>query len=104
MTEAQIQRAVFEHFRALRIKDAYLYPVPNNPASRRTVGFVPGIPDLTCIVGGIHHAIELKTLKNGPSEDQLAAIDRIRDAGGHAVVCHGLDAALNCLRAWRAMR
>ena len=31
-------------------------------------------------------------------------LDAIRAAGGHAVVCHGLDRTIACLEAWGILR
>ena len=50
------------------------------------------------------YAIELKTETGHPTETQLRVIDTIRAAGGHAVVCHGLDRTIACLEAWGILR
>ena len=45
-----------------------------------------GIPDLLCVVNGHFLAIEVKAENGKPSELQLHHIEKIKQAGGHAVI------------------
>lgn len=102
MTEAQIQRAVID---LLTKAGVFCFSVPNNPKGRRTVGFKAGIPDVWAIHDGKVFAMELKTEKGGvTSEQQLAAVSAINDAGGFATVAEGLDKAIAICRAWGLLR
>lgn len=104
MTEGEIQKQVFAHLKKRAMPGVFAFHVPNHKRARRAAGFVPGVPDVIAVKDGTFYAIELKTEKNGPDEDQLKAIGRINDAGGFAVVCHGLDRALSTLETWGLLR
>lgn len=83
----------------------FCFAVPNNPGSRRTVGFKAGIPDVWAIHDGKVFALELKTEKGGVvSEQQLAAVSAINEAGGFAAVARGLDKAIAFCEAWGLLR
>jgi Holliday junction resolvase len=47
-----------------------------------------GIPDLLCCVNGYFLAIEVKAEKGHPSEIQLYVVNKIREAGGIAVIVY----------------
>lgn len=104
MTEAQIQKQVFAHIRERSAKGVFCFHVPNHKGARRASGFTAGVPDVICVKGGSVYALELKTETGRPSEKQLLAVDNIRNAGGYAAVCHGLDRALACLETWGILR
>jgi hypothetical protein len=104
MREGSIQKQVFAEIRKRGTPGSYCFHVPNHKKGRRASGFTPGIPDIVCVRDGIFFAIELKADKGTASEEQLLAIDNIRNAGGHAVVCHGRDLAVACLETWGILR
>lgn len=101
MTEAQIQRAVID---LLTKSGVFCFSVPNNPKGRRTVGFKAGIPDVWAIHDGKVFALELKTETGRPSEEQLAAVSAINEAGGFATIAEGLDKAIAICQAWGLLR
>lgn len=68
------------------------------------LGVVTGVPDVFCIWRGSVYAIELKTETGKPTAQQYEVVERIRDAGGFACICHGLDRALRCLEMWGILR
>lgn len=47
-----------------------------------------GVPDLLCCVNGYFVAVELKATKGKPSELQKWNIEKIRDAGGLAIILY----------------
>ena len=111
MTEAQLQRAVFEHIKQRGAPDAYVFAVPNGGYRRPTeaaimkgLGVKPGVPDIIAIHDGKVFGLELKTEAGRPTDSQLAAIEAIRRAGGFAAISYGLDRALACLEAWGILR
>lgn len=104
MTEAEIQRDVFANIRVRGAPGVVAWAVPNNPASRRTVGFRAGVSDINAVHRGKFYAIELKKDGGRPSEDQLKFISEINAAGGYAFVAEGRDQALACLEAWNLLR
>lgn len=107
-TENQIQHAVFEHLRRRAAPGVFAFHPRNGGRDQRGrgrainagLGVVAGVPDVIAIYRGSVYAIELKTEKGRASEQQLEAIERIRNAGAHACICYGLDRALRCLEAW----
>ena len=77
---------------------------PKEAAIYKGLGAIAGLPDVMVLHAGQLYAIELKTETGHPTETQLRVIDTIRAAGGHAVVCHGLDRTIACLEAWGILR
>ena len=104
MTEADIQKAVFANLRSRGAPGVEFWAVPNNPASRRTVGFREGIPDVHILHQGRLYTLELKTEKGRPSEKQMEWVSRINAAKGYAFIAHGLDTALSVLECWGLIR
>lgn len=113
-TENEIQRAVFQHLRTRAAPGVFAFHPKNGGVHQRRrvqrgvnsgMGVVSGVPDVIVIFGGNVYAIELKKDNAPPpSAEQIRAIERIRDAGGHACVCYGLDRALACLEAWGILK
>jgi hypothetical protein len=103
LTEAQIQKAVFQHLRE-RATDAAYWCVPNGRESRRVAGFLEGVPDVHIIHGGRFYAVELKKDGGRPTEAQLEVISRINAAGGFSYVAEGLDEAIRGLELWGILK
>lgn len=107
LSENAIQRAVFQHLRSRGAPGVFAFH-PANGGFRRPIeakilkgcGVLAGVPDIIALHNGNFYAIELKAMKGRPTVAQLECIDAIRNAGGHAVVCHGLDEALRVLESW----
>lgn len=83
---------------------AYLYAVPNGgrrdrvtAAILKTEGVRPGVPDIVLAwPAGGHHGlyIEMKRIKGGrATEAQRDWLQRLREAGYAAHICHGFDEA-----------
>lgn len=109
--EAQIQRAVFQHLRARAAPGVFAFHVPNGgyrkpveAAIMKGMGVVAGVPDVIAIHEGRVYALELKAEGGRPTPKQLEAVAAIRNAGGFAVVCEGLDRAIRCLETWGLLR
>lgn len=109
--EQQIQRAVFQHLKHRSAPGVFAFHVPNGgyrkpkeAAILKGLGVVAGVPDVMCIFAGHVYALELKAEGGRPSEKQLLAVDNIRNAGGFACVCEGLDRALKTLETWGILR
>ena len=109
--EAQIQRAVFAHFRARSAPGVFAFH-PANGGYRRPVeakilqglGVTSGVPDVIAIHQGRCYALELKREGGRPSETQLACLAAMERAGAFTAVAEGLDRALACLEAWGLLR
>jgi hypothetical protein len=111
LSEQQIQKSVFAHLRARAVPGAlFWHPFsggfrrPKEAAIYKGLGAIAGLPDVMVLHAGQLYAIELKTETGRPTETQLRVIDAIRAAGGHAVVCRGLDRTIACLEAWGILR
>jgi hypothetical protein len=109
--EDQIQRAVIAHFAVRGVRDAFVFAVPNGgmrspieAAILKGLGTRAGSPDLFMIHRGEVFAIELKSESGRATAAQLPAIKDIRRAGGHAEICHGIDAAIKQLEEWHLLR
>jgi hypothetical protein len=108
LTENQIQRAVFDHIRQRGAPGVFAFHPKNGGVHQKGrrrginagLGVVSGVPDVIAIREGKVYAIELKTEKGKVSEAQFKAVENIRNAGGFACICHGLDRALACLETW----
>lgn len=104
MTEAQIQRAVFDEIKARAFPGVVAWAVPNNPSARRTVGFKAGVHDVSIVFRGEFFSLELKKEDGDVSDEQLTHQIAINDAGGHAYVAYGFDDALAWLEAQGILR
>ena len=104
MTEAEIQKDVFDHLRARGVPGVVFWHVPNDKASRRKAGYRSGVSDVNAVHRGKFYAMELKKDGGRPTEEQLTFISEINSAGGYAFVAEGRDQALACLEAWGLLR
>lgn len=109
--EDQIQTTLAQHLWARGHSDLLWWHTPNegkrsarSGAALKRMGMLPGVSDIVAVHGGEIFALELKRPKKNPSETQLEFIERMRTAGGHALVAQGLDEAVACLEAWGLLR
>jgi hypothetical protein len=104
LTEAQIQKAVFQHLKTRAHPDAVFWHVPNTPEARRHAGYLEGCHDVHVWHRGNFFTLELKTDIGRPTVAQLKFRDRINDTGGFSMVVHGLDRAIGCLEEWGILK
>ena len=105
MTESEIQRAVFNELKSRAMPGALYWHTPNDPSSRRKVGYRAGVSDVVAVHGGEFFALELKIEKGGViSDEQMEFRAAVRRAGGHAEIAEGLDEALCFLEKWNILR
>ena len=112
MTEAQLQRLIFEHVRARGAARTFLFHPMNggiHQIGRRAginsaMGVVSGVPDLIGVREGRFFALELKTENGRLSDAQQDVLIRLREAGATATHTHGLDQALQILERWQLLR
>ena len=112
MTEAQLQRLIFEHVRARGAPRTFLFHPMNggiHQIGRRAginsaMGVVSGVPDLIGVREGRFFALELKTENGRLSDAQQDLLIRLREAGATATHAHGLDQALHILERWQLLR
>jgi hypothetical protein len=70
----------------------------------RGMGMLPGVSDIVAVHAGRFYALELKGRGGKPTDAQLAFIERVKCAGGHAGWVEGLDRALYVLENWGLLR
>ena len=106
-----IQRAVLDHLRVRSAPNVFAFHPANGGWRSRVeakilkgLGVRAGVPDLIAIHRGEVFAIELKSESGRATAAQLQAIKDIRRAGGHAEICHGIDAAIKQLEEWHLLR
>ena len=109
--EDQIQRAVFQHLRARSAPGVFAFHVPNGGRRKpveasilKGLGVKAGVPDVIACHAGRFYALELKAEGGRPTPKQLEAVENIRNAGGFACICEGLDRALKTLETWGLLR
>jgi hypothetical protein len=110
-TEAQIQRAIFQHLDLRGAPDVYAFH-PANGGYRSKVtasilkacGVRAGVPDIVAVKDGKTFALELKTDSGRLSEAQQRAHEALRRAGASVAVAFGLDQALTQLKRWGILR
>jgi hypothetical protein len=70
------------------------------------MGELPGVSDFILIAppAGRIHALELKRRGVKPSEDQMAFLNAVGDAGGAVAWVDSYDDALITLKEWGAVR
>lgn len=104
MTEAQIQKAVFDNLRSRGVPGIVFWHTPNDQSSRRKSGYLAGFPDVSVLHVGKLYCVELKKDGGRPTEEQLEVVSRINTAGGFACVAEGLDQALAIFEALGVLR
>ena len=70
----------------------------------KAIGTVAGVPDIICIFEGRCYALELKAERGRVTDVQRVVHERLREAGAHVAVAHGIDQALAQLEAWNLLR
>jgi len=111
--EHRIQSAFFKWAKYASVQYPGLklmFAIPNGGARDAVTGAMlkregvkPGVPDifLACPVGEYHGLfIEMKTAKGRPSPEQREWLSRLRSRGYAAVICHGLDEAIDTATAY----
>src|SRR5262245_24158001 len=109
--EQQVQKALIEHLR-LRGAPGLVFLHPANGGARsaiegaifKSLGVVPGAPDLLLWHAGRSYAIELKANGGRVSDAQADMLERLGKAGVATAVCHGIDQALAALETWKLLR
>jgi hypothetical protein len=105
MTEAEIQREVFNHLRARGKPGLVAWHVNNDKGARRKSGYLAGVHDVHILHDTKFYTMELKVEKGGDvTKEQLAFRDNIHEAGGQAFIARGLPEALLWLEAWGLIR
>jgi hypothetical protein len=105
LTEAQIQKAVFDHLKKRGVPGVIAWHVPNGPEARRKVGYRAGVPDVTIVTPTETFFLELKRAKGIASAEQLAVVGEInRGKPGRAYIADGLDDAVAWMEAQGIVR
>jgi hypothetical protein len=110
-TEAQIQRCVFQHFRARGAPGVFAFHPANGGYRKPTeakilkgLGVTSGVPDVIAIKDGRTFALELKAVGGRLTEAQERVLIQLRAAGAMACHAHGLDEAIRILEGWGLLR
>jgi hypothetical protein len=110
-SEQQIQRCIFEHLAWLAAPGVFAFHVPLGGFRRpveaailKSIGTVPGIPDLICIFEGHCFCLELKSANGRLTDVQRIAHERMREAGATVATAYGIDEAIAQLAEWRLLR
>jgi hypothetical protein len=109
--EAQIQRAVFEHFKIRSATGVFAFH-PANGGYRRPVeakilkgqGVVSGVPDIVAVRSGQMYCLELKAKGGKLSDNQRAAHSLLVSAGAMVATVDNIDDALRQLESWKLLR
>ena len=109
--EQIVQKAIIAHLKARAAPGTFYFSIPNGgwrspieAAIMKSTGTIAGVPDLCFIREGRAYFLELKSETGRASEQQLAAIAALNQAGAFACIASGLDAALRVLEGWGLLR
>jgi len=109
--EQDPQRALFGHLAWRRVPNTFSFHIPNGgrrspieAAIMKSLGVVPGIPNVLSIKDGRRFALELKAEGGSLSRAQLQALEQMRAAGAEVTTAVGIDEALGQLKAWGLLR
>ena len=98
LSEAQLQKQVFNYLLWALPDDAVPFAVPNGGSrdwreavNLKKTGTTAGIPDLEILYGGRALFVELKATDGALSKSQKYTIPRIERAGSPVAVCRSLD-------------
>jgi hypothetical protein len=112
--ETQIQMSVADHLQRRGVPGLVFWHTPNgSKLGGRTkdghplqalvfkrMGVRSGVSDIIAVHNGRIYALELKAPGGKVSENQLAFIADMEQAGAFTCVCEGLDRALRVLETW----
>jgi hypothetical protein len=70
----------------------------------KSLGLIPGVPDLLLVHGGRLYALELKVEGGRLSPTQVETDERMQLAGAIVGVARGVDEALAYLELWQLVR
>ena len=111
MNEYAIHRAVVQHLFHRAAPGVFWSHVPSGEKRPKGVGgklvglgLKPGIPDLFLVIGGRAHFLELKRVGGRLSTNQQKTQAHLQEAGAVVHTVFGLDAALEKLEGWGAIR
>lgn len=106
LSEAQLTRAVMQHWRARGLPNTRVVSLPNM-GSMGQAGLTRGLPDLLVVSkhlpGGLG-LLELKTETGKLSTEQTAFRSTCISAGAKIAVAYGLDQALEVLLDWGVIK
>ena len=109
--EACLQRSVIAQLQWRARPGVFAFHVPNGGwrskiegAILKAIGTVAGVPDIICIFEGRCYALELKAERGRVTDLQRVVHERLREAGAHVAVAHGIDEALAWLEVWNLLR
>lgn len=104
MTEAQIHKAVIDHWKAFGRPNTMLATIPNMRAFGQH-GLTKGLPDLMVIGPGLGTGfIELKREGGRLSEDQRRFVILCDDLSIPVAVTYGRDEPIKILEGWNIVR
>lgn len=104
MTEAEITRAVMQHWKALGQPNTLVASIPNMGA-RGQYGLTKGLPDLLVMGPSLPVGfIELKTEKGTIKEAQLAFKDHCEALNIPHAITRGRDQPIRLLEQWGIVR
>jgi hypothetical protein len=111
LSEAEIHMAIADLLtKAASPGVSWFHPANGELRNIRTavklkrMGVRAGVPDICLIINGVMHGLELKTAKGRTSPAQQAMHAEMRQAGVIIEIAHGIQAAVDVLRRWGAIR
>jgi len=109
--EAVIQRAVFQHLRSRGVPATMAWHTPNGgkrgqieAAIFKSLGVMPGIPDVLGLANGRLHALELKATGRSLTPAQRDTLTLLKYCGAEIAVADSLEEALEILEDWGLLR
>lgn len=113
--EQELHIAVVDHLRERAMPGVLWWHTNNNIALRgrrgafigklmKSMGVRPGVGDILVFYKGKLFSLELKAAGGKPTPEQWAWMDAVKENGGYAHHCRGLDAALGILEMWGLIR
>ena len=100
LSELAIQRAVCDHLRARPVYGIVWWHTPNGGYRHRTeakifksMGVLPGIPDLIVLRAGRMYALELKKANGKLTDNQRDTMEMLMAAGAECAVAYSIDEA-----------
>jgi hypothetical protein len=109
--EQAMHKAIVAHLKARGVSGlVFLHPANGGARSAiegailKSMGVVPGAPDLLLFHEARAYAIELKADSGRVSDNQADMLRRLDQAGVTTAVAIGLDAAIQQLEQWQLLR
>ena len=109
--EAELQKAFWRWLSLTKRRDVVAFHVPNGgrrspieASIMKSMGVLPGVPDMVMVWQGQAYFLELKAKKGKLTPIQVMMGEDLLRAGARVATAYSLDEAMHIVRSWDLIR